>query len=215
MKKDISKESPWRTHGIDTPFQDVLDRALEGEQVEVRERRDGIKYAVAGEAYTDAHVLPSGTVRVHGRLADRVTDMYPDVREERSHVGYVGWKFNAIERRPAAPTEWKPSSNTFAAALARLDMDRTHRTKDALVRDAVWAMTDGHCAKCGTRLTPGTFHVDHVKPRVWRGEDHVTNYQPLCRACNVGKGDRGTKDYRSDKVRGLLGEGAPVITSPA
>ena len=95
----------------------------------------------------------------------------------------------------------------FRTALSALDMDRRHNTGDPLVRDAVWFMTDGHCAKCKVKLSPGTFHVDHVKPGIRRGEDHITNYQPLCRSCNTSKGEIGDIDYRSDEVRWLLAIG--------
>jgi hypothetical protein len=97
--------------------------------------------------------------------------------------------------------------SVFRTALNALDMDRRHKTGDTLVRDAVWFMTDGHCAECKGRLSPGTFHVDHVKPAIRRGEDHITNYQPLCRSCNTSKGEDGDIDYRSDEVRWLLGIG--------
>jgi|GEM_PF-2358614 len=95
----------------------------------------------------------------------------------------------------------------FRTALNALDMDRRHKTGDPLVRDAVWFMTDGHCADCKGRLSPGTFHVDHVKPAIRRGEDHITNYQPLCRSCNTSKGENSDIEHRSDEVRWLLGIG--------
>lgn len=75
-------------------------------------------------------------------------------------------------------------------------------TNDPAIRNAVWAMTDGHCAKCSVRLYPAgssarSFEVDHVQAASRGGLDHLSNYQPLCRACNRAKSDSMTVDYRA------------------
>jgi 5-methylcytosine-specific restriction endonuclease McrA len=44
------------------------------------------------------------------------------------------------------------------------------------------------CALCGSKLTPGSTHVDHIRPIALGGKNELTNYQLLCNRCNVGKG---------------------------
>lgn len=64
------------------------------------------------------------------------------------------------------------------------------------------------CLKCSRKLdpfaaltSPDAMHVDHVVPRSKGGIDHLSNYQPLCRTCNVRKGNRSNADYRTDAMR--------------
>ena len=59
------------------------------------------------------------------------------------------------------------------------------------------------CELCGVaegdsddeRLLP--LHVDHVVPRSLGGSNDLTNLQVLCKACNLGKGNRDQTDFRS------------------
>lgn len=75
------------------------------------------------------------------------------------------------------------------------------------LRDTVFWMEDGHCAKCRCRLSPSpglstSFHVDHIVPQSWGSADHsIANLQPLCRKCNTVKGATEDIDYRSDEAR--------------
>jgi 5-methylcytosine-specific restriction endonuclease McrA len=51
------------------------------------------------------------------------------------------------------------------------------------------------CRKKGLKLEP-----DHVEPIEKGGVHHISNIQPLCKACNMKKGAR-YKDYRPSDVR--------------
>jgi 5-methylcytosine-specific restriction endonuclease McrA len=44
----------------------------------------------------------------------------------------------------------------------------------------------GRCAVCGDALAKG-FHLDHVYPLALGGTNHKSNFQLLCRACNLHK----------------------------
>jgi 5-methylcytosine-specific restriction endonuclease McrA len=59
--------------------------------------------------------------------------------------------------------------------------------------------TNGQCQCCGARASDGvSIHVDHIKPRSRypKLELSLDNLQVLCQACNVGKGDWDTNDWR-------------------
>ena len=53
------------------------------------------------------------------------------------------------------------------------------------------------CALCKT--TEGRMHVDHIKPRSLfpKLELNFNNLQVLCEACNLGKGNRDSTDFRT------------------
>ena len=66
--------------------------------------------------------------------------------------------------------------------------------------DEVFWMADGRCLACNVRMAPRggldhSFEVDHILPRSRGGTDDISNYQPLCSACNRSKGTRHI-DYR-------------------
>lgn len=71
-----------------------------------------------------------------------------------------------------------------------------HDPADPAVRKAVWDMTDGECVFCHVQMTanimlphaPTQFHVDHIVPKAHGGPDHLANYAPTCRSCNIKKG---------------------------
>ena len=52
------------------------------------------------------------------------------------------------------------------------------------------------CMACGA--TGGQVHVDHIKPRTTHPhlELEFDNLQVLCRACNFGKSNKWTDDFR-------------------
>jgi len=55
------------------------------------------------------------------------------------------------------------------------------------------------CQCCGATRKDGTsLHVDHIRPRSRFPslELDLTNLQVLCRACNLGKSNQSTKDWR-------------------
>lgn len=79
------------------------------------------------------------------------------------------------------------------------------------IREIVFWMEGGHCAKCRRRLAPSpglstSFHVDHIVPQSWGVADHsVANLQPLCRTCNLLKSGTEDLDYRTEGTRLGLG----------
>lgn len=60
---------------------------------------------------------------------------------------------------------------------------------------------DGRCELCGSSKHDGAvLHVDHIKPRSKYPKMALDphNLQVLCEPCNMGKGNRCTKDWRGN-----------------
>jgi hypothetical protein len=57
-------------------------------------------------------------------------------------------------------------------------------------RPEILAKYDHKCAHCGKDLSSGDFHMDHIKPFTKEGKRVKANFQPLCAACNLKKGNR-------------------------
>lgn len=91
-------------------------------------------------------------------------------------------------------------------------------------RVKVLAMFDGHCAYCGNVLPIKGWHADHVEPiyrktkmviddrwgsykYVKTGEcfapenDHLGNFMPSCRPCNIDKSTLSLEDWRKSLER--------------
>lgn len=68
-----------------------------------------------------------------------------------------------------------------------------------ILRYTALARYGNHCACCGRSPKDGIIlHVDHILPRKTHPElqADINNLQILCHECNLGKGNRCTKDWR-------------------
>ena len=63
-------------------------------------------------------------------------------------------------------------------------------------RQALWKRYNGHCAYCGTEIAYKDMQVDHVKPKIWGGDDSPDNLMPSCRSCNHYKRAHQIETYR-------------------
>ena len=81
----------------------------------------------------------------------------------------------------------------------RLSRARDKGTHTAAEWEALIAVFDGRCVKCGAN---GHRPVkDHIIPIYQGGSDSIENLQPLCRTCNASKGP-DTTDYRYENNPG-------------
>jgi hypothetical protein len=74
------------------------------------------------------------------------------------------------------------------------------------MRNEVFMMCNGTCAKCHVELVPFTgesnsLDVDHIYPQSRGGPDALWNLQPLCARCNRSKGNTSTVDHRPAMVQ--------------
>ena len=84
-------------------------------------------------------------------------------------------------------------------------------------RIQVWSLTNGRCWYCGVQLeqwdsstkkiSPNTFCIDHVIPKIRGGASSIDNLLPACWACNCGKKDATVEEYR--EALGYKATGAP------
>ncbi len=66
-------------------------------------------------------------------------------------------------------------------------------------RVAVFRRDGYRCVYCG-RIFPGRdLTVDHVQPRVKRGDHSAGNLVTACTTCNIRKGGRAAWDYLRDR----------------
>ena len=75
-------------------------------------------------------------------------------------------------------------------------------------RRDVYNKYDGHCAYCGTRLSPlnwgkpprgkgDDMTIDHIVPTSKGGSNTLENAIPSCHLCNGQKADRSVEEFRS------------------
>jgi superfamily II DNA or RNA helicase len=64
----------------------------------------------------------------------------------------------------------------------------TSRAFNVAQRNALFALSGGSCAICGTEITQDNFHADHKIPHVEGGPTDIRNGQALCAPCNLSKG---------------------------
>lgn len=97
------------------------------------------------------------------------------------------------------------------AALQRNDGRLVlHDLGDPAIRRAVWDTTGGTCVYCDVALTDNIaliyaatqFHIDHIVAKANGGPDHLANYVPSCRSCNIKKGTRSFVDFYWSMKRG-------------
>ena len=75
------------------------------------------------------------------------------------------------------------------------------------LRYRVLQKAGGSCKLCGCRATPeNPIHVDHIKPRSLHPELALieSNLQVLCKACNMGKSNKDSTDWRFKASRELI-----------
>jgi 5-methylcytosine-specific restriction endonuclease McrA len=55
---------------------------------------------------------------------------------------------------------------------------------------AIWNKTGGYCWHCGCSLVfsnCGSFHMDHLHPKILGGSNKIPNMVPACEKCNAQK----------------------------
>ena len=70
------------------------------------------------------------------------------------------------------------------------------RTDWRRVRQVIYARDGGMCMKCGRKVRPDNFQVDHIVPITKGGDEwDLSNLELACPDCNRQKGDRVEKEY--------------------
>lgn len=55
---------------------------------------------------------------------------------------------------------------------------------------------NGNCAYCGRKLTQKNATVDHIKPISKGGDGKRENLIPVCKSCNLRKGNLSLEEFR-------------------
>lgn len=124
---------------------------------------------------------------------------------ERAMTEAVGISELFVEATANAAQEAAETSRRALAALAEMQARRQeHAINNKDVRRKVWALTSGHCIYCNVPMAleirehedwQRQFHIDHIVPKAHGGPDHISNYVPACRACNIEKRDLPVAEF--------------------
>lgn len=66
---------------------------------------------------------------------------------------------------------------------------------DAATRHSLWRKQHGQCAICGNAIEESSFHMDHIIPWDYVGDELPDNYQALCGTCNLHKSNHVTNHF--------------------
>lgn len=103
------------------------------------------------------------------------------------------WLESAQPEQLRTSTSHKPSNVSLA-----LHAEQRVRVFPA-VRWQTFQRDGWKCVSCGLSAKDDVIlHVDHIVPRSLGGLNELSNYQTLCRACNLGKSNRHSSSLRGD-----------------
>ena len=91
-------------------------------------------------------------------------------------------------------------SRAAARAKARRKPTRRKRAREKIpagLRYEVLKRDGGECVVDGRKPPEWTLHIDHIVPLSKGGKTTLDNLQTLCAECNLGKGNRDDRDWRS------------------
>jgi 5-methylcytosine-specific restriction endonuclease McrA len=105
----------------------------------------------------------------------------------------IAW---AMQKKTPKKTHTFEPPPTYILGMGKL-FYRTKEWRD--VRYKALVKFGKKCQACGE--TGGYIHVDHILPRSKHPDREldIENLQVLCEACNIGKSNTDTTDWRQDK----------------
>jgi superfamily II DNA or RNA helicase len=65
-----------------------------------------------------------------------------------------------------------------------------------VLRERVFARSNGFCQKCGVEIELETFHASHIRSAAHGGVEHESNLEAWCQSCNLKQGPRDAGDPR-------------------
>ena len=151
-------------------------------------RRTVIRWLLVNGVYADHRYSNTGLIKLYAAVTDR---RFSTIREVAAHINPVAFKVT------------KPQKSTNSVAKFYRSPEWRRVRYDAL------AANDGRCELCGISKHDGAvLNVDHIKPlrHNWEKRLDPDNLQVLCGACNHGKGNRDTTDWRAPRLATLMGE---------
>lgn len=72
--------------------------------------------------------------------------------------------------------------------LRGIGIEKTRRRIDSNRRQLIFERDGGKCRYCGKSVEYKDFHLDHILPRYYWGNDYVFNLCVSCPDCNMNKG---------------------------
>ena len=77
------------------------------------------------------------------------------------------------------------------------------------VRRQAFERAKGRCERCGSHLTPGNYHYDHLLPDALGGKNNLANCRVLCSNCHAIKTIREDRPriHKADRARAKIMDG--------
>jgi 5-methylcytosine-specific restriction endonuclease McrA len=110
----------------------------------------------------------------------------------------ANWRANNPEKARETVREWaRRNPDKRVAKEHRRRARKAGAGGSYTVEDLreIHASQRGRCAYCSTRVSPRSWHVDHIVALSRGGDNSRRNIQILCEPCNLSKGSRDALDF--------------------
>ena len=103
-------------------------------------------------------------------------------RRTRELRDQLGCDIESVYSKELAGHSWRIKSSKLSTPKNREYLSQSDKKK-------LFKSYNHTCAVCGTKVPPGVrgLQADHKKPLSRGGGNEISNWQPLCHNCNIGK----------------------------
>lgn len=126
-------------------------------------------------------IKDSNLIPINKELFDSLIENFTDVKEFRDWVSYVVQKESIIEGFNFGKIKRKPL--------------------DSITRYSVLERAGFKCQACGSKPSANndvTLEIDHITPISLGGKEIASNFQVLCKLCNISKSNNHNFNHNTD-----------------
>jgi 5-methylcytosine-specific restriction endonuclease McrA len=166
---------------------------------------DGHKRCCSCKEQKALHEFPIDRSNKDGRFAycrPCVSSRFTKTDSARKNVSVCGARYRAANPEKIALKGWRRRNGPGRDELLKRQRSSEHKRRTQRTQaggsysveewESLVKKFKGLCVRCGEKK-PLT--ADHIVPVSRGGSSHISNIQPLCKACNCSKGNRISSDY--------------------